>query len=554
MTSRAPMRRPRWMTWRIGLALWLLVAGLVYHVDAAQAASPCDALRRGKPRYHHILVLDLSGSVLRVLPQMQQALTCYINMYAVQGEEVSILIFGADMLGSVKELRTLTVAPRETANHVNDLLRGVVIDAPNQTRTYFKPVANFLNGFLRQVRLEPTLLIMSDGKSDASSKQTAFREIAFASLGTRGVYRLPGAQGWQIALAGGRGLDLSAFLQGSKAFAPPETASNPMPRGAKPATPEPGASSVIDHCLVEPRLRVATPPRLVLRPSWQPWRSSVRGRLTLQIQHDCVSRFRDFRVELRQGATFAPLGAIQDALITEVPKAFSFDVAMAKSEAGVSQAVVRLLLDQGHTTRTIYPSDPPSLTLVEQTYGQTFGWPISVLCVLLAGAGLCVAIAKRRQQQRELRRPEHIKIPGGPSIALRPLQMVAIGGDGCQLSAPGLPMHTPIAYGEWRGVRGELVLRPAPPYRLQVGDQEITDAVTYQLGQPLLCLNAQGESMAFTIVAASERDLSFGAPVAGYSPDLNGASMPRFGVGDNDIATARMTPIGQNGSSVDAYI
>lgn len=482
---------------------WVVCAATLVPTLAGAAevtAGACQKSVQGPPRYHHILALDVSGSVAPYLGQMKTLLTCYAERYTRAGEEVSLLIFGSDAAGTVRELQTFTVPPSGATMALTARLDTLQVQPP--TRTYFRPLADYLSQFLLQVRLDPVLLVVSDGKSDARQDHVPFEEIAFESFGKRGVYRVPGMAPWKVAIQGGSDLDLAALFH------------KPLSVRSAPAAPPLSAPRrpVLDPCLFEPAFLVETDPRVVLWPRWWPWSQVVEGTLTLRVRHECVTRLRSFAVEVHHGGVTWRLGQVAQVPIGPTPQSVTFPITRPARGGGVTDAVMHILLDQGGSTRTVYPQQPSRVVFEEVAYWAAYGWlwGLGGVVLLGLGGGGVGLVCRRRAQERD--RPEIVKIPGGRAVALRRGQTSTLGGEGCQLVVPGVPPGVTLVRATWTGVRGDLLLSPEPGVSLQVNGSAIDGREVYRLGQPLVLLRpAEGLTYQVTLHAGTPADLGRGA-------------------------------------------
>jgi len=104
------------------------------------------------------------------------------------------------------------------------LLKDLHIQNPKRTKTYFRLIADFLNTYLKDVRLQPVVVVIFDGISDGlnndgkSVKNLKFQEITFERFGKRGIYSALGISGWKIAIDGGKDLDLGILLSQKEKF------------------------------------------------------------------------------------------------------------------------------------------------------------------------------------------------------------------------------------------------------------------------------------------------------------------------------------------------
>lgn len=537
----APPHRTLWAA--LG---WVVCAATLVPTLAGAAAVPAGTCQRsvqGPPRYHHILALDVSGSVAPYLGQMKALLACYAERYTRPGEEVSLLIFGSDAAGTVRELQTFTVPTSGATMALTARLDTLQVQPP--TRTYFRPLADYLSQFLLQVRLDPVLLVVSDGKSDAQQDHVPFEEIAFESFGKRGVYRVPGMAPWKVAIQGGSDLDLAALFH------------KPLSVRSAPAAPPLSAPRrpVLDPCLFEPAFLVETDPRVVLRPRWWPWSQVVEGTLILRVRHACVTRVRSFAVEVRHGGATWRLGQVAQTPIGPTPQSMTFPITRP-ARGGITDAVVQILLDQGGSTRTVYPQQPPFVVFEEVAYWAAYGWAwgLGGVVLLVLGVGGVWLVRRRRAQERD--RPEIVKIPGGRAVALGRGQTLTLGGEGCQLVVPGVPPGVTLARATWTGVRGELLLSPEPGGSLQVNGSAIDGREVYRLGQPLVLLRpAEGLTYQVTLQAGAPADLGRGAVarVRGRRGRWSGAFPSRAGAALATSNGAYRTAAGPAGTP-DTYI
>lgn len=526
-TSHPAPLSSRSSPWTLSL---LLAGGLLLPRPSFAAESlpaNCARVVHGPARYHHVLALDVSGSVLKHLSAMKGLLACYADMYTLPNEEVSLIVFGYDHTGMGKELRTFTVPPDGSTAILKDLLNDLELQDPKSTRTYFRPLADYLQQFLQRVRLQPVVLVVSDGQSDAHANPRPGllprHEIPFASFGKRGVYSAPGMHGWQVAIAGGSGLDLTALFQKSVAPArKPQVAASP--------------STVLERCLLDPELLVETDNRLVLQPRWNPFARVVDGQLTLRVRNECVARFRSFTVQLRRGDETLRLGRVAHTLIDQNPRTFTFPMLQPRRSIPWAEATVQVILDQGGSTRAIYPQ-PSVVTLAEVSYWSAFGLHGAVLgAVLLLVGGLAVFTIRQRRVQ-EHNRPEVVKVLGGSGVPLARGQAATIGGEGCALAVPGVASGVVLGLATWTGDRGVLTFRPEDGFRLKVNGVDVDGVATYHIGQPLQFVNAaDGTTYNVTLYPGSTRDIGFGTATltAGQSAPFAGGP---YGFGDGGLST-----------------
>jgi len=454
-------------------------------------------------RYRHILVLDGSGSVTDVIDQMKDFLVAYADK-ARPGEEITVVLFSADEQASVRELKTFTVGPSGAANTLAQILDDLKTQDPRRTKTLFRPLADFLNTFLKGVQLQPVIITVSDGVSD--EPQT---DLPFEALGTRGVYRAPGIQGWKVAVLGGEGLDLTDLFR------------RPLGGGKTGSGRRTRTAVAVDPALVDPVLVVDCDPTLTLRPAWWPpfFASTSVGEVTLRVSHERVTRFSSFIVRVGRGSDFQTVGRVDNVPISTSPNTFTFPVTQPVSAADSEKLTIQLVIDQGDgQQKVVYPHNQPAVTVVRQSYLGAYGLYALALVGLLGAGFTATAVTTRRRQVRARTRPEIVKIAGGPATIIRPGQSVSIGGDGCPLSIPGVLPGCELGFVEWSGVHGEVLVRPADAVDLKVDGIEAAGATRYRLGRRLQFVTSDGGVHDVVLHPASIREAGFGSlaePVAG---------------------------------------
>jgi hypothetical protein len=533
----------------LGIALLFVLCAPVKGVSAeAAAAGECKKVVQGEPRYHHILALDVSGSVTSHIEQMKSLLYCYGEMYTLPGEEVTLIAFGRDEQGGVSQLRTFTVPADGSTEILDSLLDDLKVQDPGKTKTYFRPLADFLNGLLPKVHLEPVIMVLSDGLSDgytdAAKKELPFSEVSFESFGTRGIYTAPGMRDWRVAVQGGEGLDLTALFQ--RPVAVPKERQN----GRRSA-------AVIQPCLVNPHFAVETDDKLLLSPALNPFDATGRGTLSIRVKNDCASRFRTFKVELRRGAETLPVGEVERALVDEQFRPFTFDVSLPPPADGkLEAAILQLVINQGGVSQTVYAKQPPSISIERTSYLSAYGLQGGLAATgLLALSGLCL-VAFRSRRRRETNRPEVVKTLGGPGVPLVRNQPASVGGQGCALAAAGIPDGLVLATAEWKGVRGEIFIQPSAGFRMRVDGRE-TEGGVYRLGRPLQFNAVQGgESYEVTLYGSTSREIAF-SPPPGADVFASGSAFPEpGGIAFHADSAAGVASVrhSDNGIGADSYI
>jgi hypothetical protein len=505
LMTRRPLARSA-----VGLGLLFLVfsAGTTYANETVPLQ--CKKVVQGAPRFHHVLAIDASGSVVRDIEQMKLLLSCYGEMYTLPKEEVTLIAFGMDEQGSVKELRTFTVPDNGSTQILDQQLEDLRIQDPRRTKTYFQPLAAFLNKFLEKVRMEPVVAVLSDGKSDAyrdfDDRLINFREVSFESFGTRGIYSAPRMKGWQVAVQGGTNLDLTALFQ--------HPLVEPKPSDARTTT------SVIDPCLIDPPLTVRTEKLLTLRPGLNPLSQSLTGELRMTAQNGCASRFRSFKVELLRGGDRYLVGSVDNVLIDSAPHAFSFTFNLPKSAGSAGEGVVQIELQQGGAVRTLYPQEPATISIEQSSYLGLYGLPLALgVFALLLAVALSLYIVKARRM-KEMNRPEMVKVLGAYAVPISRGQTITIGGAGCNLVVPGVPSGLVLGTAEWLGSRGELSIQSGTGLRMKIRGVE-TDQSTAKLGQPLQFTELKtGSTYDLTLLPGTTKEMGFASRDVAGAPDL----------------------------------
>jgi hypothetical protein len=456
-SSHSHFQSGRWASFAL-----LALLGLSRDARAQALPASCHPQGNGTPRFHHILAIDVSGSVLGSLKQMKRLLACYAASYTTSGEEITLIAFAFDKQGGVRELRTFTVPANGSTDELNLILDDLAIQNPHETRTYYRPLADFLNGFLEKVRLSPVILVVSDGRSDgfadARNGLVSFREIPFASFAKRGLYRAPGVTGWQVAIQGGEGLDLTALFQ------------RPIPDD--PSALDLPLGPVLTPCLIDPEMRFKSAPELSLRPDWNPFHNIVHGVFRIQIHNECVTRLRSFTVEMRRGDDTIEIGKISSMPVDVTERSIDFPLTLAASGAEISDGSVQIRLHQGNGTRMVYPESGASvIRIVEVPYWQAYGLYWSAGLLLLIGTAILILRGKHAQQRRLDNEPETLETAGDGSITLLPGRSYGIGR-GCPVHVPLAPAGAVIASITRGTRRGVFSVRPEPGYRVLIEGQE----------------------------------------------------------------------------------
>lgn len=522
VNSYAQSGRPSWPT------VGLLLAALLFPINVfAEGATDTmsKAVKSGPPQYHHILVLDASGSVLQHLDEMKALLSNYASLYTRPKESITLILFAYDEAGSVKELRTFTIPPDGSTTILDNLLDDIEIQDPGKTNTYFKPMAEFLKQFLQKVRLEPIILVVSDGVSDAERNNVGFKDIPFESLGKRGIYKVPGIKNWRVAIDGGRGIDFGPLFKDQKPFI---AQGKKIKKGQSPVS-----TTIIDPCLIEPELIVETQEQLTLVPSINPFSTKVHGTLQAKISNYCVERFRSFTINLRKDSEVIPVGKVENHLITTNTTDFSFEVSLDASQSSVD-SVVEITLEQSGITKTVYPTKPAKIKIEQLSYLGAYWLKGSV--VLLATVGLLTFafFGLSQYQQKKKAAPEYIKIQGGKAVPLYPQSSVSIGGQNCDLAILGVLDSKTLAVVESTGKKGELRLRPNNGVRLKIGGVDYAGVNTCSLGQSFELVDGD-QTYQITLMAAKQSEVSLGDDIISTKAGISGFDDINFSATSNNV-------------------
>ena len=503
-------------SWTVGMMLFFLYGPLTPLAQAIEVQSLNgfnSTASAGQTLHHHFLILDASGSVKREFPHMKTLIGHYAELYVKPGEEITLATFGNDESGSVKEISTFVVPEYSPTATLMYLLGGLEIKHANKTRTFFKPIADFLNKRLKDVRLEPVVVVISDGSSDGlavngqSIDGLPFIEIPFDRLGKRGIYSAPGVTGWKVAVDGGNDLDLGQL------FRRPIQLPQRQKAGLSSSTPP-----AIDPCLLDPSMLMETEENIVLTPSWNPFSAKRRGVLTIWVRNACVNRFREFRVEIRNGKQTLQVGSVGSTLIGTEKMSFSFPIMWEGLQTTGDNAVVQLVLNQGPTSRMIYPSNASSIPIVTPTYMGIYGiWLIMVACILSVMA-VVVTASVRRYYSRKQNRPGVLGVLGGSMIQVLKNQAVSIGGNGCQIVVPGVPDKLQLASIEWTGSGEPLFVIPSQPVKCRINGMEVVGSGKLAIGSPIQFMAPDGAIFNITLISGKQKDIGFGGPILTADP------------------------------------
>ncbi len=470
--------KPRRLVGRsVGVLLLIGSACLVQAQGQTRPTMQCSKVVSGTPRYHHLLAIDLSGSVAAEIEQMKALLACYGEMYTLPGEEVSLIAFGLDKAGSVKELRTFTIPSNGSTEILDQLLEDQKIQDARETKTYFKPLADFLNGFLAHVRMEPIVITVSDGLSDGykdlQNGLISFPEVPFESFGTRGIYSAPQMKDWRVGVQGGSGIDLSPLFQ------------KPLVGTLRSRREGNAAARAVQPCLIDPQLVAQADPVLTLAPGWNPFGQTVHGKLALNVRNECATRFRSFKVELLLGETKYPIGSARNVLVDDKGQTLEFDVSLPNDGNSRQDGIIQLVLEQAAGNRTIYPQNPASIAVTRVGYVNQHAPVLGLLALGVVAVLAAALLFIRSRRVKERTSPEYVKITGGPAVALDRNRAISIGGDNCNLVIAGVPAGVTLAHAEWHGVRGQLHINAEPGVKMKIAGVEVEGNGVYRVEQTL---------------------------------------------------------------------
>ena len=467
------------------------------------AVSPPTMAPATARRSHHIIAIDQSLSVQRVIGPMKIVVRDYIRRYVTQGDRVTVFAFSYDATGSVREVLTFDYGP-DGERLVERLLDDIKIQsAPGRTTmTLFRPLRDALDQFLRtKVVDSPTYFIVSDGKSDGATArrrgQVDYEDIAFESLG-RATYAVPNARGWWVAVGGGQGVDYSALF--SPTSTGPAAPLTPSVRSSPKRVPSPALA----ECLLEPGVSLAGTEPVVLQPILWPGDRIRTVDLRLGIRGECVTRRRDLRVFLEgeegRDIELPPIQLILGA--TEQVASVPLELPVDGRPKEVRRLRVVLTLAEGFS-RTV--GEVP--VLIERpswlsAYGYRAGFGGGAATLGLLGLVAGTVRAKRRRDNK----PEYVRIPGSNAVTLRRRLAVDVGGDRCALRVPGAEDDDCIARLEWSsGVRGVFSLQPEDDWTLKVNGVEGVEEVA--AGSSVEAAHTSGRRLVFTLATATSRDI-----------------------------------------------
>lgn len=473
-------------------------------------------------RNHHILNLDISGTMYHNFPKVKDFVAGYIDTVTKNGDLFTVIVFSFDEQASVKELITFTIDPATRLSNLDQILREIVIDDPKKTNTLFFPLGIFLQDFLKsKVKDHPIILVVSDGKSDAATLGETGREIPFESLG-KTVYSLPGVKGWKVAVTGGDGLNLGLLF--SKPLEPKKPS-----KEQKPIYRRVG----IDPCLIDPDLEIEGPAQITVPPQLNPFRPERRTEVRLQLRNSCsISRYRTFGVVLKGPGGKEILIGQETALIGDKPTEFTFPVTLDPSWAG--RSTVEVVVYRGTIQRLF--RTPREVSLEFPSYWTAYSRLLTFGCgglgIVILGGLICLIIWWRR--------PLYVRASNSVNTVRIPYKgSVTIGGTGAQLLISALGGQV-IGQLHYQGKKKAVTFVPTIPGVICNGNS-VAGSIEYKLdagGQ--ISVTQGGKAVEFMLMTAKKQDMSFTMPIStpGLDPLFNFAGTGFGGAsvtGNNDF-------------------
>ncbi|HLK68765.1 MAG TPA: hypothetical protein VKU19_35285 [Bryobacteraceae bacterium] len=395
----------------------LLLAGPM----AAQGSEmTCEALH-GPATRHHIVSIDLSRSTFPFQQEMKNLVSRYAKCKVQPQEMFTLIGFGMDSRGSVRNLGTWAMADSGTADLIDRALDDVPVP-PADTKTYFGLLADYLNQYLPQVAVQPIILVLSDGQSDGLGKRGLwFREVPFESFGGGGIYSAHNGA-WRVAVYT-KGQQLSSLFE------------SPLMRPRKPGTgPEP-LSGALRTCLVEPTLRYQADESLVMRAAWNPLSHVRYGTLRIHLGSDCVTREHSFQVQLIRG------GSVlweRDAHELVGSKSTELEFPVQLDQTGQSDGLAQIeITGAGVPMGRVVPYTRTPIRVQELSYWTTIA-PVAEGVLMMVCAGVLFVWLQRSWRtairNREVR---FAKVYGGIPVQMNGSVEYSIGGWHCEFAAPG---------------------------------------------------------------------------------------------------------------------
>lgn len=455
----------------------------------------------------HYLAFDLSGSVADYLTPMKSFARRYLDACVAAGDDVRLIAFGIDRDGEARTVLSLVMDETGAQQSLEVELANLAIQRPRETRTYFRPLAHLLSRLLASERKDPTILVVSDGKSD-----DATNDVPFASFAARGLYGVEGARGWTVAIQGGVGLDFTGVFSGR---------SLPLPkaREMRAAVPAPG----IDPCLIDPPVLAEADTDLLVGRSLLPYDRTLYGTFTVRLRHGCaVSRLRQLRsIALVLDGRTVELATPTTLLVGAEPREIELPVALSPSDDSTPEAGVRVLVESGAGARAA-AVEPPVVRIVATPYWRQYGARIAAFVLAFtAVSGLAVGLLRARRRRRASE-PELVRIPGGPSVSIAPGSSITLGGEGSVLTVPGLTGYVELALVKYTGTPGTLTLRAADGVGMLVEGEERGSMATYRLGERLRFVLPSGASVEISLLKGSSRGGAMLDPLASLDPASGG--------------------------------
>ena len=397
-------------------------------------------LKRQGPSVHHVIVVDVSGSVYAGAPgnltAIKERSTLYLCNHAQAGDSVSIVAFGRDEQSSAVEVAAFELSATAPQAQIAQAFEEVRLPDPKETKTFFNVLRAFLDDYLRRVRHTPSVVVFSDGVSD----NPAADEPLYGAFGR--IYPIPNATRVKVAYRGPAEID------------PADVFNTPLPTSRTVNVP------AIQPCLIDPTLSASGPSQVELAPAWSnPLGAERAGTISMSITQDCVERVRKVGMRLVHDQGQIDLGTFE---LRFGPTARRIDVAVRLPASPVAPREGRLVLalnpgDRFERKLTPTASFPLHLRSWLDVHGLLAAAIVGAgLLLVIAGTWLATAAVRRRRL-----RPLTVRTVFGLTMSLRRNTPATIGGSGATLALPDVPAGQALAHATWDGNKdGVLLLTP----------------------------------------------------------------------------------------------
>ena len=502
---RAPVRTLA-VLMALPLALALLQPGPA--MAQATAAAPQCLKRQGFP-VHHVVVVDVSGSVYSGAPSnlaaIKERVVLYLCNHAQAGDAVSLVAFGRDDRSSAEEIASFELSGANPQAQINQALEEIRLPDPKETQTYFRMLRSFLDDYLRRVRHTPSVVVFSDGVSDNPTAD----EPTYGAFGR--IYPLPNASRIKVAYRGPAEID------------PADVFNTPLP------APRTANAPAIQACLIDPQLSMNGPSQLELAPPWwNPFSYERSGTVRVSISQECVERVRRIGLRLVHDQGQIDLGMLE---LNFGPTPRRIDVPVHLPVAGpaaLREGSLVLALNPGTRFERKQLSTgrfPLKLKGWLDAYGLVAMIAVGAAILLLA-AIVALAIAADRRRRR---RPLVVKTVFGQALSLNRQVTATIGGSGATLALPDVPAGQVLARALWDGNKeGMLSLTAEPGVRMAIDGVDVVGMARYAPGSLLRFTTASSASpQEVTLLKGDAQDFEFGGASLGSGADRFGLS-PSF--------------------------